>query len=436
MAMGLLTVTGLLTTMGLLTVTGFATGTGFVTVTSFVIGTDLLIVTGLVTGTGLLTVTGLAIGTDLVTGIGLLTGMGLVTGTALVTGTGLLIVTGLVTGTGRLTVTGLETGTGRLTVTGLLMPMGLLIVTGLLTPMGLLTPTGRLTVTGRLTGPGLGAGRGRSIWFQIRCFSSWVLEVNAASQKGQGKVSLSEMAPWVERADMDTPKPTARVGWAPGFPFPRLPLPQAAVPYPLAPLVVVLKPVDAGEFQPAPGIWTLYSRVRLELVFPLVHQGELGVGKARLLTLQPPRPLPASPRLSTVPRPAGLPHVVHWAPSRSPQARSSRQMWAGGSVLDPEQASPARQWASRNTSQEPTQPSGSSRECLGVPDSRLLDAPFSSLPSCRQLDFPGQSRVRPGWAPSAQPGPLAALQHTTHQGSENAFTAASSTSQGGWSCLE
>lgn len=196
MAMGLLTVTGLLTTMGLLTVTGFATGTGFVTVTSFVIGTDLLIVTGLVTGTGLLTVTGLAIGTDLVTGIDLLTCTGLVTGTALVTGTGLLIVTGLVTGTGRLTVTGLETGTGRLTVTGLLMPMGLLIVTGLLTPMGLLTPTGRLTVTGRLTGPGLGAGRGRSMWFQIRCFSSWVLEVNAASQKGQGKVSLSEMAPW------------------------------------------------------------------------------------------------------------------------------------------------------------------------------------------------------------------------------------------------
>ena len=148
MAMGLLTVTGLLTTRGLLTVTGFATGTGFVTVTSFVVGTDLLIVTGLVTGTG------------------------------------------------RLTVTGLETGTGRLTVTGLLMLMGLLIVTGLLTPMGLLTPTGRLTVTGRLTGPGLGAGRGRSMWFQIRCFSSWVLEVNAASQKGQGKVSLSEMAPW------------------------------------------------------------------------------------------------------------------------------------------------------------------------------------------------------------------------------------------------
>ena len=160
MAMGLLTVTGLLTTMGLLTVTGFATGTGFVTVTRFVTDTGLLMVTGLVTGTGLLTVIGLAIGTDLVTGIGLLTGTGLVTGTALVTGTGLLAVTGLVT------------GTGRLTVTGLLMPMGLLIVTGLLTPMGLLTPTGRLT------GPGLGAGRGRSMWFQIRCFSSWVLEVN------------------------------------------------------------------------------------------------------------------------------------------------------------------------------------------------------------------------------------------------------------------
>lgn len=154
------------------------------------------------------------------------------------------------------------------------------------------------------------------------------------------------------------------------------------------------------------------------------------MGKARLLTLQSPRPLPASPRLSTVPRPAGSPHVVHWAPSRSPRARSSRQMRADGSVLDPQQASPARQWASRHTSQEPTQPSGSSQECLGVPDSRLLDAPFSSLPSCRQLDFPGQSRVRPGWAPSAQPGPLAALQHTTHQGSENAFPAASSASRG------
>lgn len=205
MAMGLLTVSSLLTTMGLLTVTGFETGTGFVTVTSFVIGTGLFVVTGLVSGTGLL------IGTALVTGTDLVTGMGLVTGTALVTGTGLVTGTALVIGMGLLTVTGLVTGTGLLTVTGLLIPMGLLtptglpIVTGLLTPMGLLTPTGRLMVTGRLTGPGLGADRGRSMWFQIRCFSSWVLEVKVASQKGQGKVRLSEMAPWVERAG---------VGWA------------------------------------------------------------------------------------------------------------------------------------------------------------------------------------------------------------------------------
>lgn len=53
-----------------------------------------------------------------------------------------------------------------------------------------------------------------------------------------------------------------------------------------------------------------------------------------------------------------------------------------------------------------------------MPDSRLLDAPFSSLPSCRQLDFPGQSRVRPGWAPSAQPGPLAAPALGAHGAQE------------------
>lgn len=240
MAMGLLTVTGLLTTMGLLTVTGFVTGMGFVTVTSFVIGTGLLMVTGLVTGTDLVTGTGLLRLTALVTGTGLVTGTDLVTGMGLVTGTGLLTVIALVTGTGLLTVTGLVTGTGLLTVTGLLMPMGLLTptglptVTGLLTPMGLLTPTGRLIGTGRLTGPGLGAGRGRSMWFQIRCFSSWVLEVNAASQKGQGKVSLSEMAPWVERAGM---------GWQPR-PLPRHALsrqvgqggPQASLSLPHSPL--------------------------------------------------------------------------------------------------------------------------------------------------------------------------------------------------------
>ena len=65
-----------------------------------------------------------------------------------------------------------------------------------------------------------------------------------------------------------------------------------------------------------------------------------------------------------------------------------------------------------------------------MPGSRLLDAPFSSLPFCRWLDFPGQSRAGPGWALSAHPGLPAALQHTTHQGSEAAFPAALSATQG------
>lgn len=60
----------------------------------------------------------------------------------------------------------------------------------------------------------------------------------------------------------------------------------------------------------------------------------------------------------------------------------------------------------------PPQPLGSSRECLGGPGSPLSGAPFSSLLSCRRLDFPGRSRVGPGWARSAPRGPPATLRHT------------------------
>lgn len=63
----------------------------------------------------------------------------------------------------------------------------------------------------------------------------------------------------------------------------------------------------------------------------------------------------------------------------------------------------------------PPQPSGSSQECLAGPGSQLSDAPSSSLPSCHWLDFRDQSRVRPGWAPSAHPGPLASLQQMVRQ---------------------
>lgn len=51
-------------------------------------------------------------------------------------------------------------------------------------------------------------------------------------------------------------------------------------------------------------------------------------------------------------------------------------MWAGGSVLDPEQASPGKAVGFQEHLARAHPALGSSRECLGVPDSRLLGAPF------------------------------------------------------------
>lgn len=181
--------------------------------------------------------------------------------------------------------------------------------------------------------------------------------------------------------------------------------------------------------------------MHLEFIFPLVHQRELGMGKARLLTPHPPQPLPpqtpapcpglqgkgcrspltlGSQQDPSYPEPRGCARPASGAPREWPiepswahhesLKQSGPLTSAQGLVLDVggeqrqgnglEGQTPAR---------APPQPSGSSRECLGGPGSQLSDAPFSSLLSCRWLDFPGQSRVGPGWAPSARSGPWATL---------------------------
>lgn len=55
---------------------------------------------------------------------------------------------------------------------------------------------------------------------------------------------------------------------------------------------MVLEPVDAGELQPAPRVWTLHPRVCLELILPVVHQGERNVSEGLVLGFWPPLFLP------------------------------------------------------------------------------------------------------------------------------------------------